>query len=519
MARQLIRYNAIRRADSLDDQLAAATIAAREASAVTQEDLQEGVLSQLKRVLVGDDAGGWDQDFIAGGVRSLKQLDVDLEAVDRIIVRPRRTQVQAGLAVPAGQNWVVLSAAASTTPTPAITLGPASEGAVSVRLATGEFDANRLTAPVEDGIRVLLDLVDAATGEDINDAVKNQPIRGILQVKDSATDGQPFDDALNQAQLSFVVTNPATLALEPADVASIAGKTVRYAFAQRQRFRSIPTAGFLIDGAGFVDGAASVDVTRQNAYELGPTAAVAPLKPHRTDLGQDGAEVAWRIAGVNALRLLRDDSVAGDLLEATIDRLDINNTQPADFQKGLKVNTADGGIDVGVSPGKIARLAGSLEIESTGGSLTLDGAGGELALADSRVVSPIAFSSAGNAAFLGPLAGQPSLLAAINKAATIGGVDLRVGLREHSGATVPPGNNVAGGGFFDFTAAGIFFFDETNVPSTRNTFLFVNGVLERNGEPATPHDVRLGTSPASGDLIFSHPILPGDVIVAVSLIQ
>jgi len=59
MARQLIRYNAIRRADSLDDQLAAATIAAREASAVTQEDLQEGVLSQLKRVLVGDDAGGW----------------------------------------------------------------------------------------------------------------------------------------------------------------------------------------------------------------------------------------------------------------------------------------------------------------------------------------------------------------------------------------------------------------------------------------------------------------------------
>ena len=123
MARQLIRYNAIRRADSLDDQLAAATIAARESSAVTQEVLQEGVLSQLKRVLVGDDAGGWDQDFIAGGVRSLKQLDLDLEAVDRIIVRPRRTQVQAGVAVPAGQNWVALSAAGSTTPTPSISFG------------------------------------------------------------------------------------------------------------------------------------------------------------------------------------------------------------------------------------------------------------------------------------------------------------------------------------------------------------------------------------------------------------
>jgi len=519
MARQLIRYNAIRRADSLDDQLAAATIAAREATSVTQEELQEGILSQLKRILVGDDAGGWDQDFIASGLRSLKQLDLDLESVDRIIVRPRRTQVQAGVAVPAGQNWVALSAASAQTPTPAISLSPGVEGACAVRLAMGEFGANRLTAPLEDGIRLLLDVVDATTGEDLNDTVKNQPVRAILQLKDSATDGQAFDDALNQAQLSFVVSNPSTLALEPADVGSVAGRTIRYAFAQRQRFRAIPTAGFLIDGAAFVDGAASIDVTRQNAYDLGPTASVATAKPHRTELAQDGAEVAWRLAGVNAVRLLRDDSPAGDLLELTVDRLDVNNAQPADIQKGLKVDTADGGIDVGVTPGKISRLAGSLEVEASGGSLTLDGAGGELAFADSRVLSPISFSSAGNAAFSGPLAGQSSLLAAINKAATIGGVDLRVGLREHSGPTVAPGSNVGGGGFFDFSYAGVVFFDESNVPSTRNTFLFVNGVLERNGDPTTPHDVRLGTNPAAGDLIFSHPIVPGDVIVAVSLIQ
>lgn len=519
MARQLIRYNAIRRADSLDDQLAAATIAAREASAITQEDLQEGVISQLKRVLVGDDAGSWDLDFVGSGIRALKQLDVDLEAVDRVIVRPRRTQVQPPVAVPAGQNWVVLSNAGSQTPTVPISLASGTEGAVAVRLATGEFGAHRLTVPTEDGIKILVDVVDAVTGEDINDAIKNQPVRAILQVKDSATDGQPFDDGLNQAQLSLVVTNPASLALEPADVGSVAGRSIRYALAQRQRFRSIPTAGFLIDGAAFVDGAASVDVTRQNAYELGPTATVSAPKPHRTDLVQDGAEVAWRLSGVNALRLLRDDSAAGDLLEATIDRVDVNNTQPADLQKGLRVDTADGGIDVGVTPGKIARLAGSLEVEATGGSLTLDGAGGELALADSRVVSPIVFSSAGNAAFLGPLAGQPSLLAAVNKAATIGGVDLRVGIREHTSATVPAGNNVGGAGFFDFSAAGIVFFDETTVPSTRNTFVFVNGVLERNGDVTTPHDVRLGTAPANGDVIFSHPIRSGDVIVVVSLIQ
>lgn len=517
MARQFIRYNAIRRADSVDDQLSAATVAAREASAITQEDLQEGLLSQLKRILVGDDAGTWDTDFIAGGLRPLKQLDQGLRAVDRILIRPRRTQAKANIAVPTGQNWVVLSAAAGQTPTPAMSLGPTSEGGVTVKLAAGDFGANRLTVSMEDGVAILLDVVDAATEEQINDLTKNQPIRGILQVKDTAADGLSFDDALNQAQISFVTTSPATFALVPADVGSIAGRTIHYAFPQRQRLSAIPTVGFLIDGVGFVDGAASVDVTRQHAYDFGASVAVLAGKPHQTDLAEDGAEVAWRVAGVNALRLLRDDSAAGNLLEATVSRLHLNNTQPAEFQKGLRSDTADGAVEVGVTPGKIARLAGSLTLESAGGSLTLTGTGGELALADSRVVSAIPLSSPGNASFLGSLAGQPSLLAAINKAATLGGVKLKLGVREYSGSAIPAGNNVPGGGFFDFTTPGLMFFDES-IPSTRNVFLFLNGVLERNGNSSTPFDVRPGINPGSGDLIFSHIIRAGDVLVAVSLI-
>src|SRR5512140_3126484 len=133
MTRQLIRYNAVRRADSLDDQLTAATIAARESSAVTQEDLQEALLSQVKRILVGDDAGSWDQDFVAGGIRALKQLDQDVDAVDRVIVRPRRVQMQVPVAVPSGQNWVVLSAAGGETPSAPVSLAPGTEGAAAVR--------------------------------------------------------------------------------------------------------------------------------------------------------------------------------------------------------------------------------------------------------------------------------------------------------------------------------------------------------------------------------------------------
>ena len=184
----------------------------------------------------------------------------------------------------------------------------------------------------------------------------------------------------------------------------------------------------------------------------------------------------------------------------------------------MRVDTTDGSIEVGVTPGKIARLAGSLSIEASGGSLTLSGTGGELAFADSRVVSALPLSSPGNSSFLGTLAGQPSIIAAINKAAMVGGVRVRLGIREYLGNPVLAGNNLPGGGFFDFTFSGLAFFDETTIPSTRNVFVFFNGVLERNGNSTTPYDVRQGISPGAGDLIFSHTVRSGDVIVAIGLV-
>ena len=97
-------------------------------------------------------------------------------------------------------------------------------------------------------------------------------------------------------------------------------------------------------------------------------------------------------------------------------------------------------------------------------------------------------------------------------------MDLTVGIREHTGGAVSPGNNVPGGGFFDFTAPGAVFFDEST-PSTRNVFVFMNGVLLRSGDAVTPNDVRLGTDPSQGDMIFTFPVKNGDVFLAMSLIQ
>jgi hypothetical protein len=69
--KDLVRYKEVRRADALDDQKTAAQILNADALSVTQEALQEFVLSQIKRIIFGNDPGLWKSDFDAAGVRSL----------------------------------------------------------------------------------------------------------------------------------------------------------------------------------------------------------------------------------------------------------------------------------------------------------------------------------------------------------------------------------------------------------------------------------------------------------------
>lgn len=70
----LIRLNAIRKADRTDDQKTPVEIASALTTSETQEDLQEFLLSQVKRIIFGDATGNWNEDFDAAGVRDLKYL-------------------------------------------------------------------------------------------------------------------------------------------------------------------------------------------------------------------------------------------------------------------------------------------------------------------------------------------------------------------------------------------------------------------------------------------------------------
>jgi hypothetical protein len=72
---QRVRYDRVRVADSKDDQKTpAAIVTGALTGSVTQEDYQEFVLSQIKRIIWGSDPGNWYLDFASLGILTLKQL-------------------------------------------------------------------------------------------------------------------------------------------------------------------------------------------------------------------------------------------------------------------------------------------------------------------------------------------------------------------------------------------------------------------------------------------------------------
>lgn len=74
---QRFRYDRVRLADKTDDQKSAAQILGALGASVTQEDLQEFVLSQIKRIIFESEPGNWYSDFSSLGIKSLKQLGED----------------------------------------------------------------------------------------------------------------------------------------------------------------------------------------------------------------------------------------------------------------------------------------------------------------------------------------------------------------------------------------------------------------------------------------------------------
>lgn len=72
--KDLVRFKEVRVADLKNDQKTAAQILNADAASMTQEQFQEFILSQIKRIIHGNNAGLWKDDFIAAGILSLQDL-------------------------------------------------------------------------------------------------------------------------------------------------------------------------------------------------------------------------------------------------------------------------------------------------------------------------------------------------------------------------------------------------------------------------------------------------------------
>lgn len=70
--KDLLRYKEVRVADRRNDQKTAPQIVNADAASFTQEQFQEFVLSQIKRIIHGDQTGTWKDDFQSQGIPSLQ---------------------------------------------------------------------------------------------------------------------------------------------------------------------------------------------------------------------------------------------------------------------------------------------------------------------------------------------------------------------------------------------------------------------------------------------------------------
>ena len=72
--KDLVRYKEVRRADLLNDQKTAPQILQADPASITQEQFQEFILSQIKRIIHGNNVGIWKTDFVAQGILSLQDI-------------------------------------------------------------------------------------------------------------------------------------------------------------------------------------------------------------------------------------------------------------------------------------------------------------------------------------------------------------------------------------------------------------------------------------------------------------
>lgn len=399
----------------------ALTIANAESSPVSLEDDLNFIRTQLKNFL---GATNWfdatPENLTALAARS--KLEDKKALFD--------SQVLTNITVGGSDNFVVLSVAASETPTLVAAIGVVTtEGAVTALLAgvAGSHSLNEVAGLNTVNPKNSVKIQDAASGDPILSGGKE--ILALLHIESVAVDGDAFDDTTKQGQLSFVRINSTNDDLEACPAVDIQGKNINYLYTFRTNLNSVNEQQFV--GGNFADQVAAVDVTLDNAIDNQSGAATLT---QNIDLRiTDTFEWQFSDSAGAAIATIFADS-GGDSFEVG------DGANPAafighgtgNFHDGVTVDSDGTAIALGVVAGEIG--GSNLKINATTGALTLEGTT-ELNFIDSRQTSALPLTDASNSS----LDGSPSsLFDAINNAAASGGLG---SLREDTNTNQTVGAN------------------------------------------------------------------------------
>lgn len=439
--------------------------------------------------------------------RSMETLDTDLDSIETQIVVCNAT-VLTDVTVTAAQNWELLVVASSEAPTEVAAVAAATEGAIVAQsaLSGGGFDVAEatlvVTGPNALSPRNLLIVRDATTKQPLQSGGRD--IFGLLQYESTGADGAAFDDVSTGARvkITFVIINGAGTALEICPVVDIATKVVEYNYNFNREFQNVD-ANCFISSRGFVDQAASVDVTRQNAYTNQGTAVVTTAVSHTLDIGSG---LTWEIGDLASVPLFQliEGSGGGTSqlnINAGVDELDIDAIL-VNISAGASINS--GGtrpINVGVNDGLLESTAGILEVKSAG----------DLILNDVNMVGEGTWSGPGVkvsdttgevTAYEAAFGGEVSLMNALVQA-NAGANRRRVQAIVTS--NVAADNDVSGPA--DDNNLDVDLGDLSSGTFITDYDFYLNGVLLRNGvNAAANEDIYPGTALADGQVRFEFNI-------------
>ena len=525
------QFNSMRNTFTYDDTLTLGSVL--ESGATTAADDANGLRSVLKNAFDPLGTIPWYTGVptVNGKQRGFLQLNTNLDSIEEKI-GPCYTTHQTTLTVPGGQNYQILLLSATETPTSAVTLLKTAEGisAALGALSAGGFAAHEVvTVAGPDALHPvnLVELIELSSGTHPQSA-EGRDIYGYLQTESTFADGSVANDtsAGNRLKISYVKFNATYSAFEPATIADIATKVIRYTYVDLKKFINSDIDCFLGRRA-FVDHAGQADITLDRAVDnqgATPATQTTNINMRMTD------GVKWSF---------QDPSGAVDIFSAIASAvqdsvqingdLDVNNVNSADFAQGIIADSSDQAINIGTTLGQIDSGA-ALTVKTTVGDLILDSAL-NLKMDDSyRAASTfsVAMSLSDSTsewsnyetlmAGLSGGSGEVSLIQGMNllgSAAASGQAAIPV--QAEITVNVDAGDNITtiGGG----ANIDTLFPDYSNgVPSTNFLsyfWIYYNGYMSTRGiNQAALTDFYPGTDPATGDIKSNFKLKTGDQVIA-----